>query len=308
MKVLVAGGEGYLGSVICNKLAERGHDVTSYDLGWFPTKLDSKIKINRGNCFKISNLKGYDSVIFVAGLSNDPMADRTPKESFAYNAGLPFYLAKLAKAHGVPRFIYASSCSVYGWNNKVVSETDTPLTDTYYGMSKLQGENSVLSLGDNNFHVCAFRMGTLSGPSPRMRFDLLVNTMFKSALTTGTITVNDSEIWRPICHVADAARLYVQAVEEAPMTGIYNVACHNYQIIDVANYVRTCLADRLAINIVELGQKDIRNYQVSCLKLALTKFSFEYNIKYIIQHLMGQNYSDFDSDVFYNIKVYEAMI
>jgi nucleoside-diphosphate-sugar epimerase len=306
MNILIAGGEGYLGSVLCNLLVKDRpevvpHKVTSIDLGWFPTEINPKVELIRKNLFDVTDLSEFDHVVFLAGLSNDPMAEYSPKNNFAYNAGLPFYMAKLAKESGVKRFVYASSCSVYGWQDHVLTEEDQPLTDSYYGIAKLQGERAIHSLQSDNFDVASFRMGTLSGCSPRMRYDIIVNTMYMCAKRDNLIYVNNPKIWRPILHVEDAARVYQKAVEKVcPYTGVYNVAGGNYQVIDVAQAIQKKMDCEIDFKSVS----DVRNYRVDVSKLG---FDYHYDLDTIIDDLIKNAHSEFDSDKFFNIKVYEKM-
>src|SRR2546429_272094 len=197
MKLLIAGGAGYIGSVLIPKLLDRGYQVDVVDLFWFGNHLPHETGIIHKDIFDINevDLTGYDQVVFLAGLSNDPMAEFSPSKNFIYNAAAPAYLAYVAKKAGVKRYVYASSCSVYGYTgNKLFDET-RPVSSSYpYGISKLQGEHAVTNLMDDKFSVIALRKGTASGYSPRMRLDLIVNTMFKTAVRDGVITVNNPSI------------------------------------------------------------------------------------------------------------------
>ena len=161
-----------------------------------------------------ADLAGYDQVIFLAGLSNDPMAAYSPARNFVENGALPSYLAFIAKNAGVRRFIYASSCSIYGYTVNELYDEESPATCAYpYGISKLQGERGVSQLNDGDFSTIALRQGTVCGYSPRTRFDLIVNTMFKSAIADGCVTVNNPSIWRPILDVRDTSSAFLRAVQ-----------------------------------------------------------------------------------------------
>src|SRR5580704_10380245 len=201
MKLLVAGGAGYLGSVLIPRLLDRGYDVDVVELFWFGNHLPRQIGILNKDIFHLSveDLKPYDQVMFLAGLSNDPMAEYSPSKNFVLNAAAPAYLGYIAKMARVKRYIYASSCSVYGYTENELYDETRPVGSTYpYGISKLQGEQAALQLIDDNFSVISLRKGTISGYSPRMRLDLIINTMFKSAMKDRTITINNPSIWRPI--------------------------------------------------------------------------------------------------------------
>ncbi len=299
MKILVAGGEGYLGSIVCNMLCD-DHDVTSVDIGLFKTELNRKVRTIRENIFDIHDLSGFEVVIFLAGLSNDPMSEFDPPNCFAQNIGSVFHLAKIAKRSHCRRLIYASSCSVYGWQDAELYETDSPKTESYYGISKYLGEVAIEQLSDDKFNVCVFRMGTLSGHSPRMRFDLMINAMYRSCINDNCVIVNDPYIWRPILDVRDAARAYKLAVDsETPLNGIYNLAYGNYQINEIASFISDFTG--CAVNIT--GGKDVRNYRVNTDKIR-KMFDFNYSPIDTIHDLFSRKYNDVNSDIFFNIKAY----
>ena len=242
MKILLAGGAGYIGSVLGPMLYEHGYDVAVHDLLWFGNRLPAEVPVTQGDLFNLSDedMRGYEQVIFLAGLSNDPMAEFSPAKNFIQNAALPSYLAFRAKQAGVRRFVYASSCSVYGYTMHRLYDEEAPVTCAYpYGISKLCGENGVLQLGDESFSTIALRQGTVNGHSPRMRFDLIVNTMFKTALQEGVIRVNNPSIWRPLIDVRDTASAFLRAVQaDYSVQGVYNVAYDNFTVGQVADLVK----------------------------------------------------------------------
>jgi len=180
MKILVVGGAGYVGSVLIPKLLDRGYGVGVVDLFWFGNYLPKEAKVIEKDVFhlKESDLKDYDQVIFLAGLSNDPMAECAPAMNFIFNNAAPTYLAYIAKKAGVKRFIYASSCSIYGYRVNELCDEDSGTMKTCsfpYGISKFQGEQGCLQMVGDTFSVICLRKGTISGYSPRMRLDLIVN-------------------------------------------------------------------------------------------------------------------------------------
>ena len=167
------------------KLLDRGYKVDVVDLFWFGNYLPRQVGILNKDIFHLSieDLEPYDQVIFLAGLSNDPMAEFSPSKNFIFNAAAPAYLAYMAKKAKVKRYIYASSCSVYGYTENELFDETRPVSSNYpYGISKLQGEQAAMQLADDDFSVIALRKGTVSGYSPRMRFDLIINTMFRNAV------------------------------------------------------------------------------------------------------------------------------
>ncbi len=316
MRILVAGGAGYVGSALIPKLLERGYDVDVVDLFWFGNSLPSEVGIVNRDIFDLqtSDLKQYQQVIFLAGLSNDPMAEFSPAKNFVFNAAAPAYLCYIAKQAGVRRYIYASSCSVYGYTENELFDEDRPVSSAYpYGISKLQGERAVLQLADTGFSVIALRKGTVSGYSPRMRFDLIINAMFKSAMRDGLIRVNNPAIWRPVLSIEDACMAYIRAVEASEtIYGIFNVASGNHTVGEVADAVRGTiekeLGTRLALEINHI--KDIRNYKVSMERARnVLSFHAHHDIRSIVLNLIentGQ-FSDWDNPRYYNIQVFKAL-
>lgn len=316
MKILVAGGAGYIGSQLIPVLLEHGYETDVVDLLWFGNHLPENVNVIQKDLFncKKKDLELYDQVLFLAGLSNDPMAEFDPSMNFIFNAALPSYLAFIAKKAGVRRFIYASSCSVYGYTVNELYNEESPVTCGYpYGISKLQGERGVLQLQDEDFSVIALRQGTVCGFSPRMRLDLIVNTMFKFAVTERKITVDNPSIWRPVLDIRDAATAYLRAIQaDYSLSGVYNVASGNYtvgQVGDVVKYeVEKLMGGRIEVVIKEM--KDFRNYKVTIDK-AKTHLGFQpqYVIKNIVDDLYEHKayFEDYDNDQFYNIRVFEKL-
>ena len=313
MKILIGGGAGYIGSRLIPELIALGHEIDVVDLLWFGNHLPEKVKVIKKDLFDISakDMKGYEQFIFLAGLSNDPMAEYDPAKNFIYNGALPSYLAYEAKKVGIKRFIYASSCSVYGYTMNKLYNEESPVNCEYpYGISKLQGERGVMQIQDKDFSVIALRQGTVSGYSPRMPFDLLINTMFKTVMTEGKMTVNNPDIWRPVLDIRDAVTMYIKAIQaDYSISGIFNVASDNYTVGQIADIVKSEMEKltRKKISVEVRGIKDFRNYKVSMEK---AKTELGYNpqyvaantIKDIFEHL--KEYGDFSDELFYNIKTF----
>ncbi len=316
MKILLVGGAGYIGSALVPALMERGYDVTVVDLLWFGNHLPSGVHVVQEDAFALSeaDLAGYDQVIFLAGLSNDPMAEFSPSINFISNAAAPAYLAYIARRAGVKRYIYAGSCSVYGYTVNELYDETSPATSQYpYGISKLQGEQAALQLADRSFSVICFRQGTVSGYSPRMRLDLIVNTMFRTACQTGEIVVNNPSIWRPILSIDDAVSAYVRAVEASEdISGVFNIASGNYTVGETADIVKDTLG-RTANRRVRLTIKhiqDYRNYKVSTAKASnVLSFKPRHTVESIIQNLLQHEaaFKDFSNPLYYNIRVFESL-
>lgn len=316
MRILVAGGAGYIGSKLIPVLLEHGYKVDVVDLLWFGNSLPENVSVVQKDLFKCEkeDLKDYDQIIFLAGLSNDPMAEFDPSMNFIFNGALPSYMAFVAKKASVKRFIYASSCSVYGYTINELYDEDSPVTCGYpYGISKLQGERGVLQLQDKNFSVIALRQGTVCGFSPRMRLDLIVNTMFKFAMTERKITVNNPSIWRPILDIRDAATAYLRAVQaDYSLSGVYNVASGNYTVGQVGDMVKYEV-EKLSgekVDIVLKNIEDFRNYKVTIDK-ARTYLGYQpqHTIENIIEDLYENraSFEDYDNDQFYNIRVFKKL-
>jgi nucleoside-diphosphate-sugar epimerase len=316
MNILVAGGAGYIGSALLPQLVDRGYNIIVADLLWFGNHLPPSIKVFQKDIFDLNEaeLRGIDQVIFLGGLSNDPMAEFSPSMNFVFNAAAPAYLAYLAKVAGVRRFIYAGSCSVYGYTvNELYDENSPAISKHPYGISKLQGEKAVMQMADEKFSVICFRQGTVSGYSPRMRLDLIVNTMFKSAMEKGEITINNPSIWRPILSIDDACSAYIRAVESSEeISGIFNVASGNYTVGECGDIVRFVLESRLnkkiRLNIKHI--QDYRNYKVS-IEHAQNVLSFKprHDVASITENLIANNdkFSDYGNPLYYNIRVFESM-
>jgi nucleoside-diphosphate-sugar epimerase len=316
MRILIAGGAGYVGSVLIPKLLDRGYKVDVVDLFWFGNHLPRQVGVLDRDIFQLSveDLEPYEQVIFLAGLSNDPMAEYSPNKNFVFNAAAPSYLAYIAKKAKVRRYIYASSCSVYGYTENELYDEARPVTSSYpYGISKLQGEQAALQLADENFSVISLRKGTISGYSPRMRLDLIINTMFKNAMTDRTITINNPSIWRPILSINDAATAYTRAVEANPkISGIFNVASDNYTVGEVGDLVKTTVEQRLGghINLCIKHIQDVRNYKVSIEK-AKTVLSFHPadDVKSIVGNLIDNmdKFADWSNPLYSNIQRFKVI-
>jgi len=316
MKILVAGGAGYIGSVLVPLFQEHGYDVDVVDLLWFGNALPEGTHVIRQSLFDLSEaeMEGYEQVIFLAGLSNDPMAEFSPAKNFVENGALPSYLAFLAKRAGVRRFVYASSCSVYGYTVNELYDEESPVTCSYpYGISKLQGERGVLQLQDDAFSTIALRQGTVCGYSPRMRFDLIVNTMFKFACQEGRIVVNNPAIWRPIVDVRDTSAAFLRAAQaDYEISGVFNVAYDNFTVGTIGDMVKEQVelltGKKVAITVKDI--QDFRNYKVTCDKARnFLGFRPKHSVSDMIVDLYDHydSYGDFSDDAYYNIKVFKKI-
>ena len=316
MRILIAGGAGYIGSVLIPRLIERGYEIDVIDLLWFGNHLPDGVNIIHQDIFncKEKDLEPYEQVIFLAGLSNDPMAEFSPSRNFIDNASAPSYLAYIAKRAGVRRYIYGSSCSVYGYTVDELYDENRPTISNYpYGISKLQGEFGALKQLDDTFSVISLRQGTVNGYSPRMRLDLIVNTMFKCAIDDGVITVNNPAIWRPILDIRDAASAYIRSIEaNETISGVFNVASGNYTVGEVGDYVYEGLIKHLDIHpkLNILRNEDFRNYKVSIKKAKeILGFKPMYSVVDTIKSLVDNldRFRDFDNEAYYNIQTFKKI-
>tara|TARA_R100000008_G_C3579703_1_gene167636 strand:- start:1152 stop:2153 length:1002 start_codon:yes stop_codon:yes gene_type:complete len=314
-KILVTGGAGFIGTRLCNTLVE-DHDITVLDYFWFGDKLDNRITKLMGGIvdLKVDDLDGYDVVLFLGGLSNDPMAEFRPDLNFVENSSVPTYLAYLTKEAGIKKFIGASSCSVYGYTkNKTLFESSEVKPTYPYGISKLQFEKGISILEDKNFKPILFRKGTVGGWSDRMRYDLVVNTMLMTAITNKKITVNSPKLWRPLVDIRDVIQAYKLAIEcDEQISGIFNLSGVNLTIGTLGKLIYKKLTDRgLNIDLEILDVKDFRNYKVNIDKIQ-DELNFEpkYLPKDSIDEILNnidRNY-DFSKDEYYNIRIFKEVI
>ena len=316
MRIMVAGGAGYIGSILVPLLLEHGYETVVADTLWFGNYLPKEAEVRQTDLFSLKekDFEGFDQVVFLGGLSNDPMAEFSPSQNFVMNGALPSYLAYTAKRAGVKRFVYACSCSIYGYTVDELYDEESPLICGYpYGISKLQGERGAMQLQDDDFSVIALRQGTVSGYSPRMRFDLIINTMYKNAMINKKITVNNPSIWRPIIDIRDTSMAFLRAIQaNLGISGAFNVAFDNFTVGQIGDMVKeeveTLSGEKIQIEI--LDKQDFRNYKVTCQKAKnVLGFVPRYGVLEIIKsvHEHREEYGDFSEDRFYNINMFKKV-
>lgn len=315
MRILLAGGAGYIGSVLANHLMDRGYEVAVMDLGWFGDGGHLNCDMRTADLFSIheDDLRGYEQLVFLAGLSNDPMAEISPSLNFSYNGALPAYLAYIAKRAGVKRMVYASSCSVYGYSAGEAFDEDGPTMCGYpYGISKLQGERGALYFADDGFSVISLRQGTIGGYSPRMRFDLVVNAMYRSAMMDGVIRVDNPSIWRPLMDVRDAAQAFTRAIQApADVNGVFNVAIGNFLVGQIGDIVKDTVEELTGrkIKLFIDNRQDYRNYKVTCQKaMAILGFMPRFSVADMVKsvHAHVAEFGNFNDDKFFNARVFSS--
>ncbi|MEI5102865.1 bifunctional SDR family oxidoreductase/aminotransferase class I/II-fold pyridoxal phosphate-dependent enzyme [Streptomyces sp. PmtG] len=274
-RVLVTGAGGYLGAVLVPLLLESGYQVTAVDTYYFGTEVlkpvidHPALDVVHADVRDLDHslVDGADAVIALAALSNDPAGDLDPDWTEAVNRDAVIELAEAAKERGVGRFLFASSCSVYGPSgDERRTEDDAVSPLTVYARTKLETEKALLALATDTFHTVSLRKATLFGLSPRMRFDLVANIMTMSGATNGYVQVHgDGEQWRPLLHVADAASAYLLCLrlprERIGGGRIFNVAGSNYRVSEIAQQVIDAFDD-VELRVIP-DQIDRRSYQVS---------------------------------------------
>jgi nucleoside-diphosphate-sugar epimerase len=314
-KVLIAGGAGYIGTLLVNNLKKMNYDVTVVDMFWFGNFLPDDVKVIKKNIIDLSidEVEGYDSVVYIGGISNDPMANYSPSMNFIENISVPVYLAFITKESKVKRFIFASSCSVYGYTkNNAMNELSETNPQYPYGISKLSAENAILNLMDKDFHPIILRKGTVGGYSHRMRFDLVVNTMTKTAIKQNKIVVNNPSIWRPLIDIRDAANAYILSIEASlDVDGVFNISENNYTMLELATEIKQCFQKNgHSIDLEVKNISDVRNYKVSNKKAReYLNFYPEYkpidSVNSIIENM--DTSQDLNSSQYYNIEMFKEL-
>jgi len=280
VKVLVTGHAGYIGSVLVAALAGAGHRVTGLDTFYYEgcdlvdPRLDVPALRRDVRDVEPDDLRGHDAVVHLAGLSNDPLGDLNPELTREINFDATVRIARAAREAGVPRFIFASSCSMYGANadGSAVDETAPQKPLTVYAESKVRSEKALTELADANFSPVYMRNATVYGVSPRLRTDLVLNNLVAWAFTTGKVRIlSDGTPWRPLVHVEDVARATI-ALLEAPRDVVHNEAFNvgqereNYQVKDLGEIVAETVPG-CEIAYAGAGDPDPRSYRVSFRKL-----------------------------------------
>ena len=322
MKVLVTGHNGYIGPHLLNLLKDAGHTTVGLDIDLFVgceweelPKPDEVIKKDLREV-EVDDLKGIDCVMHLGAISNDPMGDLDEGITYSINREGSIRLSKIAKEAGVSRFLFSSSCSIYGKGEKLdLEETDPTNPITAYAISKIATENALMELADENFSPAYLRNATAYGHSANLRIDLVVNNLLGCALANGDIQIHsDGSPWRPLVHCKDIARAFV-AFLEAPKEKIHNQIVNiggnaeNYQVKDVADLVQELVPDATIVFTGEVGE-DPRNYRVKFDKLGevIPGFKLEYTLKEGMKELFTKykehnfNKEDFEGEQFVRLR------
>lgn len=300
MKILLTGIDGYIGTQLGQALLEKGYDVTGLDTRFYRGELlyDGIVHIPKiiekdTREITVEDLKGFDVVIHLAELSNDPLTVNDPENTYKINHTGSVELAKKAKTAGVKRFIYSSSCSAYGIAKEdMVSEESEVNPQTAYAKCKVLVEKDVAKLADDTFTPVFLRNATVFGASPRMRFDLVVNNLSGLAYTTKEIKMtSDGSPWRPLVHVLDVCEAFITTLE-APKEKIYNQVFNvgstngNYQVKEVAEIIASVFPGCK----VSFGKLDgdTRSYKVNFEKIHKTfpEFKCKRTVKHGAEELL----------------------
>jgi nucleoside-diphosphate-sugar epimerase len=304
MKIFLTGACGYKGSVLVPKLLKAGHRVVAFDIMWFGNFLEPHpdLTVVRGDIRNVDefDLTGIDAIIHLSSVANDPCGDLDPKLTWEISCLATMQLADRARRHGVQRFIYASSGSVYGVKDEehVTEELELkPISE--YNKTKMCGERIVLSYRDDMV-VQIVRPATVCGYSPRQRLDVSVNLLTMQALTKGRITVFGGNQTRPNIHIDDITDLYMFLLDRPEHNGVYNAGFENLSIADIARMV----ARHVDTDIVVKPSNDPRSYRVNSDRLLATGFRPKKSVEDAITELIGM-YSQGrlrDEDRWYNLK------
>lgn len=277
MNVLVTGGAGYIGSVLSRILLEKGYNLTILDRLFFGTdsikEISDQITLIKDDIrfFDPQILLGIDAIIDLAALSNDPCGELEPEKTLEINYKGRVRVAKLAKKNGIKKYVLASTCSVYGFQEEIITERSDLNPLTTYAKASMMAEKEILSLADNSFSPTVLRQATVYGFSYRMRFDLAINGMVLGFYKNGKIPImRDGKQWRPFIDVNDTSNAFIKVLEAEDdlVNGqIFNAGSddQNIQIIDLAKLVAESID--LPFNFRWYGDPDSRSYRVSFNKI-----------------------------------------
>lgn len=320
--ILVTGGAGYVGTILTEKLLEKGHKVSIFDKFYFGKGLinDKNLQVHEGDIrnFPEEILDGVNTVIHLAGLSNDPTSEFNPQANYQINTQATIDLARSAKKKGVKKFIFASSCSIYdlGYLKKVFQKNESSRVKptAAYSNSKYKAEIGILKTASSDFCVTIFRKGTVFGFSPRMRYDLVVNTMVKDALCSGEIKIyGQGRQWRPLVDVEDVAQAYISALDANPAhinKKIINISLGNFMVRDLALQIEKVLKSTFNLNCDVIFTPMVG--KARCYKVSndLAKKVLNYtagknlaaSIEKMVKMIKEKGYNDFSNPLYYNIE------
>jgi nucleoside-diphosphate-sugar epimerase len=322
--ILVVGGAGYVGLVLVEALLARNYRVRVLDPLWFGDRFD---RIKNGQYVDLvvgdirtcdpDILQGVTDVVVLGGFSNDPMSEYRPESHYKINVVGTSRLARMCKEAGIGKFVFASSCSVYDQGldetYDILCTEESPVYPTVaYSSSKYEAERILRKMAGGTFCPVILRKGTIYGFSHRMRYDLVVNTFIKDALTKGVLTLHSGgEVWRPLIDVRDVARAYIAAVEAEPgiVCGeVFNISGHNYRVSELALRVKHAMDTRIKVEIEpDYTPRPARSYRVSTEKARCVlgwqpAYGAQGAVWHIIDSIREHGYTDFDNPVYYNTR------
>lgn len=324
-KILLVGGAGYVGAVLTRELLERGYAVKVLDRLYYGDDglrdVRDRVELIAGDMRAVQDalFDDVEAVVNVGGLSNDPTAEFHPRANHEMNTVASVKLAEIARQHGVRRYVFASSCSIYDRGvgedaRDVLQDEESDVAPrAAYSSSKYEAERMLLDMSGDNFCPVILRKGTIYGFSPRMRYDLVVNTFVRDALAKGTITIHyGGEMWRPLVDVRDAARAYIaclEADEALVRDQIFNLVYVNIRISELALRVREALREvgvKAEIQ-ADYAYKGVRSYRVSGAKLGRVlgfrpAVTIEEAVRNLVENIRAYGYTDFDNPKYYNIR------
>lgn len=328
MRVLVTGHCGYIGTVMVPMLLAEGHEVVGLDSDLYASSTFGEGMVDIPSLKKdvrdveLSDLSGFDAVIHLAGLSNDPLGDLNPSLTFDINHLASVRLAELSKRAGIGRFIFSSSCSNYGAGGEDLLNEHSPFNPvTPYGISKVRVEQDVAKLADDSFSPTFLRNATAFGVSPRLRFDLVLNNLVAWAFTTGRVYIkSDGTPWRPIVHIEDISRAFI-AVLHADRALVHNDAFNvarnedNYRIRELADIVKETVPG-CVIEYAKDAGPDKRCYRVDSSKIlrVLPEFKPTWNARRGAQELyaaykkVGLRLEDFEGPKYKRIDHIKSLL
>ena len=310
MNVLVTGGCGYKGHILVKKLLARDYRVVVLDTIWFGNFLGhhKNLEVIHGDVRDIESLDlaHIDVIVHLSSVANDPCGDLDPKLTWEISALATMQLADKARRKGVPRFIYASSGSVYGVKEELNVTEDLSLKPlSEYNKTKMVSERALLSYSDDMI-IQIVRPATVCGYSPRMRLDVSVNMLTMQALVNNRITVFGGDQIRPNIHIEDITDVYLHMIDNPQLAGVYNAGFENMSILDIAKQV----TDFVDSEIVITESQDPRSYRINSSKLLATGFEPNLTVRDAISDLVAK-YNEgvlTDKPEFYNLKAMEKII
>ena len=317
MKILVTGDTGYVGTVLCEQLLNEGHDITGVDLDLF---LENDLILHKRDYKRIKkniheinfdDLKNVESIIHLAGLSNDPLGELNENLTYKMNFDGTTTLIKKAKKAGVKNFLYASTQSVYGISEDINIEINEDSKNikpiTAYAKSKFKAENEILKSKSEKFRVIIFRPATVFGPSINFRSDIVLNNLVGAAYLYEKIIIqSDGKPWRPLLHINDMCQFFIKSLNKTDLLNgeIINIGYpgYNFQVLDLAKKVKSILSKSQII--IENNKVDNRTYKVSFQK-ALKFFKNEINFNLDIEKSISELVNFFDR-VNFNKEIFEG--